>query len=143
MSAVDGSVLAVYQGALARRVCGVGRVWPAVAYQLTVMAWQASWNGTVRSTARAVRLRACPVPKSCFASSIATSMAHLEAYLSMTLRAVQGRLGGDECEVEAVAGFVADQDDGHGRGAEHGVPQAGDRVDGDGLGLAVAGDRDL
>lgn len=26
------------------------------------MAWQASWNGTVRSTAPAVRLRACPVP---------------------------------------------------------------------------------
>jgi len=43
------------------------------------MAWQASWNGTVRSTARAVRLRACPVPKTCRASSIATSMLHLAA----------------------------------------------------------------
>jgi hypothetical protein len=30
-----------------------------------------------------VRLRACPVPKSCFASSIATSMAHLAACLSI------------------------------------------------------------
>ena len=53
---------------------GVGGWWPAVAYQQTAMAWQASMNGMVRSTAAAVRLRACPVPKSCFASSIATSM---------------------------------------------------------------------
>jgi hypothetical protein len=45
-----------------------------VAYQQVVMAWQASWNGMVRSTARAVRLRAWPVPKTCFASSIAISM---------------------------------------------------------------------
>jgi hypothetical protein len=28
----------------------------------------------VRRTARAVRLRACPAPKTCFASSIAISM---------------------------------------------------------------------
>jgi len=42
-----------------------------------VMAWQASWNGTVRSTARAVRLRACPAPKTCLLSSIATSIGHL------------------------------------------------------------------
>ena len=39
--------------------CG-GWLCPAVAYQQTAMAWQASMNGTVRSTARAVRLRACP-----------------------------------------------------------------------------------
>ena len=55
-----------------------------MAYQQTAIAWQASVNGTVRSTAAVVRLRACPVPKICFASSIATSMAHLAAYLSMT-----------------------------------------------------------
>src|SRR5271167_975314 len=84
MSAVDGSVFAVYQGAFARRALVSAGLWPAVAYQVTAMAWQASMNGMVRSTARAVRLRACPVPKSCFASSIATSMAHLAAYLSMT-----------------------------------------------------------
>jgi len=30
---------------------------PALAYHTVAMAWQASWNGTVRSTARAVRLR--------------------------------------------------------------------------------------
>jgi hypothetical protein len=46
-------------------------------------------NGIVRSTAAAVRLRAWPAPKSCFASSIATSIAHLAAYLSMT-RAMSG-----------------------------------------------------
>jgi len=44
------------------------------AYQVVAMAWQASWKGTVRSTARAVRLRAWPAPKTCRASSIATSM---------------------------------------------------------------------
>ncbi len=62
--------------------------WPAVAYQQAVMAWQASWNGTVRSTARAVRLRACPAPKTCRASSIATSMDHREAYRSITCAAL-------------------------------------------------------
>ena len=51
--------------------------WALLAYQQTVMAWQASWNGTVRSTARAVRLRACPAPKTCLLSSIATSIGHL------------------------------------------------------------------
>ena len=37
--------------------------WPAVVYQQVAIAWQASWKGTVRPTARAVRLRACPAPK--------------------------------------------------------------------------------
>ena len=84
MSAVDGSVFEVYQGASRRRLWVSAGWWPAVAYQQTARAWQASMNGIVRSTAAAVRLRACPVPKSCFASSIATSMAHLAAYLSVT-----------------------------------------------------------
>jgi hypothetical protein len=34
-------------------------------------AWQASWNGTVRSAARAVRLRPCQAPGTCLASSSA------------------------------------------------------------------------
>ena len=89
MSAVDGSAFVVYQGAARRRASASAGWWPAVAYQQTAIAWQASMNGTVRSTARAVRLRACPVPNSCFASSIATSIAHLAAYLSMT-RAMPG-----------------------------------------------------
>ena len=54
-----------------------------MAYQQAVTAWQASWNGTVRSTARAVRLRACLVLKICRASSIATSMDHREGYRSI------------------------------------------------------------
>ena len=68
MSAVDGCVLDVYQGASRRRASASAGWWPAVAYQQTAIAWQASMNGTVRSTARAVRLRACPVPKSCLKS---------------------------------------------------------------------------
>ena len=58
------------------------------------MAWQATWNGTVRSTALAVRLRACPVPKSCLASSIATSIAQRDAYRSMTRAAVAAAVPG-------------------------------------------------
>ena len=47
---------------------------PVVAYQVMAMPWQASSKGMVRRTAWAVRLRACPAPKTCFASSIAISM---------------------------------------------------------------------
>src|SRR5215469_9712892 len=84
MSAVAGSALLVYHGASERRSCRSAGSWPTVAYQVTAAAWQAIWNGTVRSTARAVRLRAWPAPKICFESSIAISMDHLAAYLSMT-----------------------------------------------------------
>jgi hypothetical protein len=63
MSLVDGSDLVVYHGELRRRSCRVPGLWPAVAYQVTAMAWQAISNGMVASTARAVRLRAWPVPK--------------------------------------------------------------------------------
>src|SRR6266568_1598252 len=84
MSAVDGSVFVVYQGASRRRASVSAGWWPTVAYQQMAIAWQASMNGIVRSTAAAVRLRAWPMPKSCFASSIATSIAHLAAYLSIT-----------------------------------------------------------
>jgi hypothetical protein len=40
MSAVDGSVLLVYQGASMRRASVSAGWWPAVAYQQTAMAWQ-------------------------------------------------------------------------------------------------------
>ncbi len=73
MSLVDGLAFDVYHGEFLRRTCRSSSARPAVAYQATVTAWQAISNGTVRSTARAVRLRACPVPKSCFESCIATS----------------------------------------------------------------------
>ena len=88
MSAVAGSALLVYHGASARRSCRSAGSWPAVAYQVTATAWQATWNGTVRSTARAVRLRACPAPKAWRTSSIATSMDRREAYRSITCAAV-------------------------------------------------------
>src|SRR5713226_5841906 len=88
MSAVDGWAFVVYQGARARCSATSAGSWPAVAYQQAVTAWQASWNGTVRSTARAVRLRACPAPKTWRASSIATSIDHLAAYRSITCAAV-------------------------------------------------------
>jgi hypothetical protein len=74
MSLVEGSAFVVYHGEFLRRACRSSLVRPAVAYQVTVTAWQAISNGTVRSTARAVRLRAWPAPKICFESCIATSM---------------------------------------------------------------------
>jgi hypothetical protein len=91
MSAVAGSALLVYHGESARRSCRSAGSWPTVAYQVTATAWQASSKGTVRSTAAAVRLRACPVPKICLESSIAISMLHLEEYLSITCSAVAVR----------------------------------------------------
>ena len=48
-------------------------------------------------------------------------------------------LGGDEREVVSCIRFVPDEDDGDGSRAGDGVPQAGEGMHGDGLGLAVAG----
>ena len=79
MSAVEGWVFSRYQGARLRCSVTSAGSCPAVAYQVMARAWQASWKGTVRRTALASRLRACPAPKTCFASSIATSMDHLLA----------------------------------------------------------------
>jgi len=56
MSAVDGWALLAYQGARARCSAASAGSWPAVAYQQVVMAWPASWNGTVRSTPAGVSL---------------------------------------------------------------------------------------
>ena len=70
--AVDGSALVLYQGARAgapRRRGGPGGGVPEDGD-----AWQARVNGMVRCTAVASRLRACPAPKICLASSTATSM---------------------------------------------------------------------
>lgn len=60
-------------------------------------------------------------------------------YLSGT----QARLGGDEGEVVTRFRFIPDKDDGDGCRVGDGIQQAGERVHGDGLGLAVAGDRGL
>ena len=45
MSAVDGWVFVVYQGARDRRSPMSAGSCPVVAYQQVAMAWQASWNG--------------------------------------------------------------------------------------------------
>src|SRR5215472_6198739 len=50
MSVVDGWALVVYQGARARWSSTSAGSWPEVAYQVTAMAWQASWSGMVRRT---------------------------------------------------------------------------------------------
>ena len=113
-----------------------------MAYQQVAIAWQASWNGMVRSTARAVRWRACPAPKTCRASSIATSIDHLLAYRSITCAAVMA-VSGDQGQVIAGRRPVADQHDGDGPSAEDRGPQAGDRGGADGGGLAVTGHGDL
>src|SRR5207237_1643000 len=44
MSLVDGSALLVYQGEFLRRACRSSLARPAVAYQVTVTAWQAISN---------------------------------------------------------------------------------------------------
>ena len=76
MSAVDGWVLVLYQGAPRRRA-SVSAGWcPAAAYQTTATAWQARAKGSVRSTAAAARFRAWPHPKTCLLSSIAVSVSH-------------------------------------------------------------------
>jgi len=48
----------------------------AVAYQMIARVWQISVKGGVRRTAPATRLRACPAPRTCLASSIPTSVSH-------------------------------------------------------------------
>ena len=84
ISAVEGCDFVVYQGAADRLFSASAGSWPAVAYQTMARDWQIKVNGTVARTARAVRLLACPAPKTCRASSNATSMDHLAAYRSMT-----------------------------------------------------------
>src|SRR5262249_2751294 len=79
MSAVEGLVLVRYQGRRVRWSVTSSGSWPVVAYQQTVRVWQARPNGTVRSTARVVRLWAWPTPNSCLASSMQTSIAQREA----------------------------------------------------------------
>src|SRR6266487_6799125 len=73
MSAVDGWVFVRYQGARVWRSVTSSGWWPVVAYQQTARVWQASPNGTVRSTAAGRRLRAWPTPINCLASQMATS----------------------------------------------------------------------
>jgi hypothetical protein len=65
----------VYQRARLRRSVITFGEWPVRWYQTTTRVWAWRPNGTVRSTARWVRLRASPTPVTCLASEKATSMA--------------------------------------------------------------------
>ena len=116
MSAVDGSVFEVYQGASGggpghRR--GGGRRWRSSRRR---GAWQASMNGIVRSTTRAVRLRLARCRTTAFAPSIAASPVFCLSRMRMT---VTGTAPTTEYHRQVNA-----------------CPT-------DGLGLAVAGERDL
>jgi Transposase, Mutator family len=68
MSANETACLVRYQGARARRAATSRAGWPHSAYQQTTRLTQTSPNGTVRSTARQVRLRAWPIPATCWPS---------------------------------------------------------------------------
>ena len=63
MSSKAGSVLAWYQGWAWRRAVMPARWWPRWAYQVMTRVQVSRANGTVRSTARRVRLRASPAPR--------------------------------------------------------------------------------
>src|SRR6266702_1743689 len=60
--------------------------WPCRAYHTTIRVCTSSANGTVRSTASRLRLRASPAPRTLRASANACSTDHLIAYLD-TIRA--------------------------------------------------------
>jgi len=62
MSSKAGSVLPWYQGWAWRRAVMPARWWPCRAYHTTINVQVSRANGTVRSTARRVRLRASPAP---------------------------------------------------------------------------------
>ncbi len=64
MSAVEGACLVWYQGARARRAVRSAGWWPCWVYQMIARLKQTSPKGTVRPTARGVRLRAWPTPTS-------------------------------------------------------------------------------
>ena len=76
MSVKLGSVLVVYQGRALRWAVTSVVSWPCRAYQRWTMVMTSMPNGTVRSTAAGVRLRASPAPVMALASLKATSIGH-------------------------------------------------------------------
>ena len=68
MSGMEGSRLVWYQGACWRWRWTSAVGLPCRAYQVIAMVWQRRPKGTVRSTARGVRLRAWPTPQVLLAS---------------------------------------------------------------------------
>src|SRR6266704_1826306 len=121
MSSKAGSVFSPYQGWSSPRASMSAGSWPCRAYHTTIRVWISSANGTVRSTARRVRLRASPAPSTLRAPANACSTGHLIAYRD-TIRAGAGgcgAVGGDQRQVVAAGGvLVADQDHGDGPGVE-------------------------
>lgn len=79
MSSKEGWVLVVYQRALARCSSVSAGWWPASAYQVVTTVQASRPKGTVRSTARRVRLRASPTPRVWRASKKAVSIAQRDA----------------------------------------------------------------
>ena len=79
MSAVDGWILVVYQGCAGAVIFGVAGMAASGGVPGRGQGLAGELNGMVRSTARAVRLWACPGPWTWRASSIATSMLHRAA----------------------------------------------------------------
>src|SRR6266498_956242 len=73
MSASDTVCLVRYQGARARWAATSAAGWPCWAYQHTTRLTHSRPKGTVRWTARGVRLRAWPTPATCRLSSNKTS----------------------------------------------------------------------
>jgi hypothetical protein len=69
-----------------------------VAYRQAVTAWQASWNETVRSTARAVRLR--PARREDLAGVLDRDLDGPSGGVSLDhLRGGRGGIGGDQGQV--------------------------------------------
>ena len=82
MSAGEGVALVRYHGFWRRRRSMPAAGSQEMAYQRIIRDWTRNVNGTVRSTAFAVRLQASPAPVSCLPVALDGSMAHRQEYLS-------------------------------------------------------------
>ncbi len=76
MSARLGQVLVRYHGQRRRRASMSAGAYPAIAYQQITSDWTRKANGTARSTARWVRLRASPAPVTCLPAALDGSIGH-------------------------------------------------------------------
>jgi hypothetical protein len=131
VSAVDGWVLAVYQGARVR--------WSST----SAGCWQASWKGDGPFDGAGGAVACLPGTE----DLLAVFYRDLQALPGCVALDDLGRAGsgvrGDQGQVVAGLGPVADEHDGDRAGAEDRVPQAGDAGGLNRRGLAVTGDVDL
>lgn len=81
-------------------------------------------NGIVRSTAAAVRLRACPVPKKLPGVFYRDFNSPSRGVSFDHFRDARALFRGDERDIETGSRFIADEDDGDGCRAGDGVPRA-------------------